>query len=244
VYRFVHSMSDFGPDYCVLLGQRLRAVRVKSGLTLRALGSRLGLSASGGASYLVRLEKGKLHNVRLATIVGYLKACDEPVGRFLLDLFPDPQISQITQTGIQHKGHQEHEGEADIGNWRLQIGNCKFNDQELRTRNEEPRERAGMMRRMRKQARRERMAGLLSEIQPIVEPYLVGGQTFRLDAYVKAANDMLRIGKKIMARAGSSGKAEALKVEFDRIEDENPSWFLNPEALRLVRVMIENKLRG
>jgi transcriptional regulator with XRE-family HTH domain len=214
---------------------------VKSGLTLRALGSRLGLSASGGASYLVRLEKGKLHNVRLATIVGYLKACNEPAGRFFLDLFPDPQITQISQIGIQHKGHQ---GEADIGNWKLEIGNCKLNDQELKTRNEEPGERAGMMRRMRKQARRERMSNLLAEIQPIVEPYLVGGQTFRLDAYVKAANDMLRIGKKIMARAGSSGKAEALKAEFDRIERENPSWYLDPEALRLVREMIENKLRG
>ena len=101
-----------------------------------------------------------------------------------------------------------------------------------------------MMRRMRKQARRERLAGLSGEIQPIVEPYLVGGHEFRLDAYVKAANDMLRIGKKIMARAGSAGKAEALKAEFDRFEGKQPSWFLNPEALHLVRKMIEDKVRS
>jgi transcriptional regulator with XRE-family HTH domain len=225
VYKCVNSMSDLGPDFCVRLGQRLRAVRVKSGLTLRVLGTRLGMKTPGGASYLVRLEKGKLHHVRLITIVGYLKACNEPVGRFFLDLFPDPQITPISQI----------EGRGVESGFESRIRSQEEVEREKQAR-------ARMMKRMRKQARRERRAGLQVEIEPIVGPYLVGGHEFRLDTYVKAANDMLRIGKKIMARAGSAGNAEALKVEFDRIERENPSWYLNPEALHLVRKMIESKI--
>jgi hypothetical protein len=83
---------------------------------MRALGSRLGLKGVGCGSYLVRLEKGKLHNVRLATIVGYLKACNEPVGRFFLDLF------------------EARSGEAEIGNWKLEIGNWKLEIEDVKGR--------------------------------------------------------------------------------------------------------------
>jgi hypothetical protein len=69
----------------------------------------------------------------------------------------------------------------------------------------------------------------------------VGGQAFRLDAYVEKAVKMLEVGGRVMAQPGSAGKSEDLKARLDQIEMENPSWFLNPEALHLVRMATEKK---
>jgi len=85
-------------------------------------------------------------------------------------------------------------------------------------------------------------ASLTSEIEAIVRPYLVGGQSFRLDAYVEKAVKMLNAGRGTPAQPGSAGKPEDLKAKLDRIERENPSWFLNPEALHLVRMAMERRL--
>jgi hypothetical protein len=99
-----------------------------------------------------------------------------------------------------------------------------------------------MMKRMRKQARRARLAGLAQEVEAIVGPYLVSGHEFRLDAYVKVAGEMLQAGKKIMAKTWLPTRVEAMKAELDRIEGKQPSWFLQPEAVHLVRKMIESKV--
>jgi hypothetical protein len=85
-------------------------------------------------------------------------------------------------------------------------------------------------------------ASLMIEIKPIVRPYLVGGQAFRLDAYVEKAVKMLKAGRIVMACPGSAGKSEDLKARLDLIERETPSWSLYPEALHLVRLAMERKL--
>ena len=51
----------------------------------------------------------------------------------------------------------------------------------------------------------------------------MGGQAFRLDAYVEKAVKMLKARREVTAQPGSAGKSEDLKVKLDRIERENPS---------------------
>jgi transcriptional regulator with XRE-family HTH domain len=84
-------------------------------------------------------------------------------------------------------------------------------------------------------------ASLTSEVEPIVRPYLVGGQSFRLDLYINLAAEMLNSGSVIVA-TGLPGKAEALKAALDRIEGRIVGGHLNPEALHLVRMAMEKKL--
>jgi transcriptional regulator with XRE-family HTH domain len=217
-------MYEISPDYYVLLGERLRGARKKAGLSLCDLGSRLGLKSPGCESYLIRLEKGRQHNIMLSTIVGYLKACNEPVGRFFLGL-AENGVFGAKEEAIALASPVETE----------------------ESRQKEARARAARMRRMRKQARKARLVSLKAVIEPIVGPYLKGGHKYRLEAYVELADEMLRAARQTMVRAGSSGlpatqqagKTDDLKDELDRIEGKYGSWQLNPEAVHLVRMAME-----
>ena len=204
---------------------------------MRALGLRLGLKGAGCGSYLVRLERGKLRNIRLATVVDYLKACNEPVGRFFLGLAQDGVFGMEESLTTN-----DTDGRLMITDYRLQIEDSRAKPPSPEEVEQERKARARMMKRMRKQARRARLAGLAQEVEAIVGPYLVGGHEFRLDAYVKVAGEMLQAGKKIMAKTWLPTRVEAMKAELDRIEGKQPSWFLQPEAVHLVRKMIESKV--
>ena len=57
------------------MGLRLRALRLRKGLSLAELARRMGLPYSSAAIFLSRLERGKIAEPRLSTITRYLKAC-------------------------------------------------------------------------------------------------------------------------------------------------------------------------
>jgi transcriptional regulator with XRE-family HTH domain len=214
-------MSDNpGADLPQKLGVKLKEVRLKAGLSQRALGHKMGLRSQGCSSQIFRLEAGRHREPGLVTVIRYLHACNEPVGRFFLGLAQDGVFGTAEEPIVLAP-----KPESPEARW------------------EAARARAREMRGLRKHARRELLGNLEEEIAPIVRPYLVGAHATRMGAYVSAAEQMYKTGKKLLAKAGGAPLAMVLKPEFDRIEGMNESWFLNPEALHQVRLLVERKLR-
>ncbi|MEO0077630.1 MAG: helix-turn-helix domain-containing protein [candidate division WOR-3 bacterium] len=58
------------------LGQRLRELRLKAGVSQTELARRLGFDPTHGYKYVLRLERGLVPNPTLRTLTGYLAACN------------------------------------------------------------------------------------------------------------------------------------------------------------------------
>jgi transcriptional regulator with XRE-family HTH domain len=57
------------------MGQQLRRLRVRKGLSQAELALRMGLTYRSGKSFICRLEKGDIGDPHLSTITKYLRAC-------------------------------------------------------------------------------------------------------------------------------------------------------------------------
>jgi transcriptional regulator with XRE-family HTH domain len=57
------------------LGERLRTVRLRAGLSQMRLAERMGFNPTHGYKYVLRLEKGSVPNPTLRTIVSFLAGC-------------------------------------------------------------------------------------------------------------------------------------------------------------------------
>ncbi len=57
------------------LGERLRQLREKAGLSQMNLAGKMGFNPTHGYKYILRLEKGQVPNPTLRTLVGYIEAC-------------------------------------------------------------------------------------------------------------------------------------------------------------------------
>jgi transcriptional regulator with XRE-family HTH domain len=79
------------------LGRKLREVRVQAGLGQEAVSVAIGLKAKSGQSYVSRLEKGSIRCVKLDTIVGYLRVCKAPIGKFMLELAQSGAFGEAEQ---------------------------------------------------------------------------------------------------------------------------------------------------
>jgi len=58
------------------LGERLRDIRLKSGLSQMKLAELMGFNPTHGYKYVLRLEKGSVPNPTLRTIVSFLAGCE------------------------------------------------------------------------------------------------------------------------------------------------------------------------
>jgi transcriptional regulator with XRE-family HTH domain len=68
------------------IGQLLRKVREKSRLSQIEVTERIGLSSKSGQGYISRLEKGRVKNPPLHTILQYLRTCGGSWVEFLKEL--------------------------------------------------------------------------------------------------------------------------------------------------------------
>lgn len=57
------------------LGDRLRSVRLKAGLSQMRVSELMGFNPTHGYKYILKLEKGTVPNPTLRTIISYLEAC-------------------------------------------------------------------------------------------------------------------------------------------------------------------------
>jgi transcriptional regulator with XRE-family HTH domain len=71
------NMTGSEPTFRQELGKRLRATRLKAGLTQRQLGVRLGMKLPSCDAYVSRLEQGRFANLSFSTLRRYLLACGE-----------------------------------------------------------------------------------------------------------------------------------------------------------------------
>jgi len=62
-------------NFALALGQHLKVLRLKAGLTQKEVGVSLGFKAPHAHSYIARLETGRLRHTALHTIVRYTQAC-------------------------------------------------------------------------------------------------------------------------------------------------------------------------
>jgi transcriptional regulator with XRE-family HTH domain len=64
------------------MGQQLRQLRVRKGLSQAELAVRMGLTYRTGKSFICRLEKGDIGDPHLSTIMLYLRACGSLLSEF------------------------------------------------------------------------------------------------------------------------------------------------------------------
>ena len=71
-------MSDKKPEILQEIFKLLALYRKKAHLTQKQIAERMGISVQYGESYISRLEKGKITNPRLETIMRFLDAYEIP----------------------------------------------------------------------------------------------------------------------------------------------------------------------
>jgi transcriptional regulator with XRE-family HTH domain len=216
--------SDFSAAFYLQLGNRLRQVRKRAGLTQRQMGARLGLKGPGCASYLTRLESGRLRGIKLHTVVRCLNACNEPVGAFLLQLALDGLFGspESIPTGLVPSADRDRAATAAAA-IRLP---------------------AGFQRKQRLQHEREVVRALKNEVLPLILPYCTGRHEFKSGAYLQAAEAFYKAWKRVQGRVGRPDQEAVLKAEFDRVEQIGLRDGLRPEAMRIVRETVEKRLTG
>ncbi len=79
------------------LGQRLRELRFKAGVSQTELARRLGFDPTHGYKYVLRLERGLVPNPTLRTLTGYLAACNATWDR-IADVLPTTTTAAPAQT--------------------------------------------------------------------------------------------------------------------------------------------------
>ena len=210
-------MASMDADFLKNLGRSLREVRLKSGLSMDALGSKMGRKGRKSSGYLSRLERGRLPNVSLLTIIRYLNACDMPVERFLLAFVG----GTLTQDTISTQGDSVNVAVS------------------REARRKAAQVRAREKRKMKDAARKAERLRLWQEIEPIIRPYLVHPQTLRTEEYTSFTERLLHAAEGI--GPALPDRATVLKAELDRVEGGLDGWFLNPEAAHRIRVAIEQE---
>ena len=64
------------------MGNRLRELRLRKGLSQAELARRMGLAYGSGKSFVSMLERGKIPDPHLSTITLYLRACGALLSEF------------------------------------------------------------------------------------------------------------------------------------------------------------------
>jgi transcriptional regulator with XRE-family HTH domain len=180
----------------VEVGSRMRAVRKAAGLSQDAVGTALGMKPFRGHAYVSDLEKGKLINVGLLTVVRYLQACKAPVGKFMLEL---------AQSGAFGEAEQD-----------LTIVEDKAKTSEAK------RAKAKLLyekRWLRETRDAEIVAKLWSEVQPAIWPLLPTDPSRRLMVpYLEGVRALYRAWKRATRGAVNRDPTPDVRMAFDRIE--------------------------
>jgi transcriptional regulator with XRE-family HTH domain len=209
-------MADSARDFWQELGKRLKAARLKAGLTQQKLGVSLGMKASGCESYVSRLEQGKLLHLSFSMLLRYVQACHEPLSVFILGLARDGLLGQDEVQAVAQLSEAKPKPDA--------------------------RAEAKARKRERQWLERTTVRLLEVEIAPLVLPYCVGKHEFKLGAYEGAAAAFCRAWKNAIAVSAGTDPTERIRSGFDNVERIGRNQGLNPEAMKKVREAVLRKL--
>jgi transcriptional regulator with XRE-family HTH domain len=214
-------MMFLGDVFYRELGRKLRDVRVQAGLRQEAVSVAIGFKAKSGQSYVSRLEKGSIRCVKLDTIVGYLRACKAPVGKFMLEL---------AQSGAF--------GEAEQG--LTVVVEDKLRDAQAK------RAKAKLL--YQKRWERESqdaaiVARVWTEVQAAIQPLLANEEPSRrlLAPYLEGARMMYRAWKQAVRGAVNRDPVLDVQMAFDRIEQAGLQRLV-PAAVHKMREMVFDRL--
>jgi transcriptional regulator with XRE-family HTH domain len=217
------EIRESGESLAKALGDRLRAVRRQAGMTQEAVGAALGLSDSTRHVYVGKLERGKLPGVSFRTLVRYLKACNMPIGRFMLEM---------AQSGAF--------GEAEQG--LVVVDDSSSSSLKLR---DEKRAKAKLL--YQKRWERESqdaaiVARLWSEVMPAVQRLLPQDPSRRLMApYLEGVRAMYRAWKQAVRGAANRDPTSDVQMAFDRIEQAGLERLV-PTAVHKMREIVFDRL--
>jgi len=202
------------------LGRRLREVRVQAGLGQEAVSVAIGLKAKSGQSYVSRLEKVSIRCVKLDTIVGYLRVCKAPIGRFMLEL---------AQSGAF--------GEAEQG---LVVVDDKARAEEAK------RAKAKVLyeKRWEREAQDSAIiAQLWREVAAAIQPVLAQEHPSRrlVAPYLEGVRTLYRAWKQAVHGAGDRDPAPDVQAAFARIEQLGCQRLV-PAAVRKMREVVFERL--
>jgi transcriptional regulator with XRE-family HTH domain len=220
LYKAVYmGISDLGTNDYLELGRKLREARRRAGLSQGRVGQEMGLKPPSCASYVYRLERGKLTNIRFSTILRYLQACKAPVGRFMLEL---------AQSGAF--------GEAEQG---LTIA---IDDSSSSLKQEKQAKLLYQKRWEREAQDSAIIARLWSEVMPAVQALLPSDPSRRLMApYLEGVRAMYRAWKQTTRGAVNRDPVLDVQMAFDRIEQAGLQRLV-PAAVHKMREIVFERL--
>jgi len=205
------------------LGRRLREVRVHAGLGQEAVSVAIGLKAKSGQSYVSRLEKGSIRCVKLDTIVGYLRVCKAPIGKFMLEL---------AQSGAF--GEAEAEGVRGLAAER-QVSSEQAKRAKAKQRYDK---------RWEREARDSAIvAQLWREVAAEIQPVLAKEHPSRrmMAPYLEGVRGLYRAWKQAVRGAGNKDPESDVRMAFDRIEQLGCQRLV-PAAVRKMREVVFERL--
>ena len=204
------------------LGRKLKEVRVQAGLRQEAVSVAIGFKPRSGQSYVSRLEKGSVRCVKLDTIIGYLRACKAPVGKFMMELarsgvFGEAE-SRISSTDCADKGRFETDKRAK----------AKLLYQKRWVR--ETQDAAIVVQ-------------VWTEVQAAIQPLLANEEPSRrlLAPYLEGARMMYRAWKQAVRGAVNKDPTLDVQMAFDRIEQAGCQRLV-PAAVHEMRDVVFERL--
>jgi transcriptional regulator with XRE-family HTH domain len=217
------GIRDLGTRDYLELGRKLRETRRKAGLSQGRVGQEMGLKPPSCASYVYRLEHGKLTNVRFSTILRYLQACKAPVGQFMLEL---------AQSGVF--------GETEAEDVRGFTAEKQVSNEQAK------RAKAKLLyeKRWEREAQDSAIvAQLWREVAAAIQPLLAQELPSRrlMAPYLEGMRAFYRAWKQAVRGAVNRDPVPDIQTAFDRIE-QTGSQRLVPAAVRKMREIVFERL--
>ena len=218
------GIRDLGPGDYLELGRKLRELRREAGLSQGRVGQEMGLKPPSCASYVYRLEHGKLTNVRFSTILRYLQACRAPVGQFMLEL---------AQSGVF--------GEAEAG--LVAVDDSSSSSLKLRQAKRAKGKLLYEKRWEREAQDAAVVAQLWREVEAAIQPVLAQEHPSRcfLAPYLEGVRALYRAWKQATRGAGDKDPTSDVQVAFDRVEQLGCQRLV-PAAVRKMREIVFDRL--
>jgi transcriptional regulator with XRE-family HTH domain len=215
------GIRDLGSNNYLELGRKLREIRRKAGLSQGRVGQEMGLKPPSCASYVYRLEHGKLTNVRFSTILRYLQACGTPVGRFMLEL------AQSGVFGEAEQGLVVVEDRTKIEGAKRAKAKLLYDKRWLREAED-----AEIIRK------------LWTEVQAAIVPLFPSDPSLRLvTPYQQGVRTLYKAWKQAVRSTGGLDATLMVEMAFDRIEQLGiQKANMVPAAVRKLREIVFERL--
>ena len=219
-------MRVLGEVFYRELGRKLKEVRVQAGLKQEAVGLMLGFKSGSGQAYLSRLEKGKVHCVKLDTIVSYLQACKTPIGKFMLELAQSGAFGKAEAEDVRGFTAQKPGGETSSEQAKRARGKLLYEKRWLRKAHDA-----------------DIVAKLWREVLPAIQPLLPADDPTRrlLAPYLEGVRAFCRAWKQAVRGAMNRDPTPDVQMAFDRIEQAGLR-VLVPAAVRKMREIVFDRL--